>query len=460
MAIKKIWDDDVNYKSEMDKAYREGRFKDAADYEVKRNAKIDYLNETGTNTYGAEKSNDYKGWLNPTDYTTKGQYQMATKAPTWEVEETLNNRYNKALGTKGMEQFLNDGVMQEMIDYIAQNKGGYNDILHSRPTHESKNDAKIDEMYDKIMNREAFSYNAESDPLYQQYAEMYRREGDRAMRNTLAEVAMGAGGMNSYAITAAQQANDYYNQKLADKIPELYQLAYSMYLDEGNRMRDDLGLLIDMENNDYNRYLNDLGQWNNDLNFAYGRERDEYLKGIDERDWNYQLERDAITDALAEKSNAQNWVEFLLSRNVTPSQQDLDAAGLTPEQYEQWKNWYYNQNFTTGGSGGGRSGGSSKSGSKNLIDKKVEGGDDNFSLSNMAKSIGGVLGSLATGVKNLVGSSSDDYTMTNTHDDNSNWIVVSGIGRVSYEELYNMVNNGTVKEYVDEENKTITYRKA
>lgn len=460
MAIKKIWDDDVNYKSEMDKAYREGRFKDAADYEVKRNAKIDYLNETGTNIYGAEKSNDYHGWLDNNDYSTKGQYQMATNAPTWEVEETLNNHYNKALGTKGMEQYLNDDVTKQMMDYIAKNKGGYNDVLHSRPTYESKNDAKIDEMYDKIMNREAFSYNAESDPLYQQYAEMYRREGDRAMRDTLAEVAMGAGGMNSYAITAAQQANDYYNQKLADKIPELYQLAYSMYLDEGNRMRDDLGLLIDMENNDYNRYLNDLGQWNNDLNFAYGIERDEYSKGLDERDWNYQLDRAAKEDARQDKADAREWVEFLISNHATPSQQELDAAEITPEQYEQLKNWYYTQNFTTGGSSGGRSGGSSKSGSEKLIDKKVEDDGNGFKLSDIPQSIGGAVSGIANGVKNLFGVSSDDYTMTNTHDDNSNWVAVAGIGRVSYEELYNMVINGMVKEYKDEENKTITYRKA
>lgn len=363
MANKKIWEDNYDYMASMNKKDALGDFKGAAEDEVKRNAKIDYLNETGTNTGNWQKTYDYQGWLEDTDYSAQGLHQIDTKAPTWVVKESLNNHYNKASGTKGMEQYLNNDATKAMIDYIAQNEGGYNDILHSRPTHESKNDAKIDEMYDKIMNREAFSYNAESDPLYQQYAEMYRREGDRAMRNTLAEVAMGAGGMNSYAITAAQQANDYYNQKLADKIPELYQLAYSMYLDEGNRMRDDLGLLIDMENNDYNRYLNDLGQWNNDLSFAYGREQDALADEWKRKTWDYQIDSDAKDDTRQDKADAREWVEFLISRNVTPSQQDLDAAGLTPEQYEQLKNWYYNQNFTTGGRKGGR-----KSGSNNNDD--------------------------------------------------------------------------------------------
>lgn len=354
MAVKKKWEDGVDYQAKINDAVKNGKYSEAAEYEVQRNAKIDDLNMSGANQYGAEKTNLYSGWLDNNDYTANWQYLKDTKAPTWEVESNLNNRYNKALGTKGMEQYLDDNVMKEMKDYIAQNKGGYNDILHSRPTYESKNNAKIDEMYDKIMSREAFSYDAESDPLYQQYADIYRREGDRAMRDTLAEVAIGAGGMNSYAITAAQQANDYYNQKLADKIPELYQLAYSMYLDEGNRMRDDLGLLIDMENNDYNRYLSDLGQWNNDLNFAYGREQDALADEWKRKTWDYQIDSDAKDDARQDKADAREWVEFLISNHATPSQQELDAAGLTPEQYEQLKNWYYNQNFTTGGRKGGR----------------------------------------------------------------------------------------------------------
>lgn len=398
MAVKK-WKDD--YTSEILKSVEKGDYKNAALNEVERNEKIDYLNETGTNTGNWEKTYDYQGWLDNNNYSTKGQYQMATNAPTWEVEETLNNHYNKAYGTKGMEQYLNDDVAKAMIDYIAQNKGRYNDVLHSRPTYESKNDAKIDEMYDKIMNREAFSYNAESDPLYQQYAEMYRREGDRAMRDTLAEVAMGAGGMNSYAITAAQQANDYYNQKLADKIPELYQLAYSMYLDEGNRMRDDLGLLIDMENNDYNRYLSNLGQWNNDRNFAYGREQDEYSKGIDEREWKYQLDRDTKEDARQDKADALEWVEFLISNHATPSQQELDAAGITPEQYNEMKNWIYSQNFTTGGSGGGRSGGSNKGNTKksDTVNKVTESNNGLGSLLGIGESFKGAASSVFDAIK-------------------------------------------------------------
>lgn len=52
----------------------------------------------------------------------------------------------------------------------------------------------------------------------------------------------------------------------------------------------------------------------------------------------------------------------------------------------------------------------------------------------------------------------DDYTITNGHADD--WVAVAGFGRLSYQELEKMVDNGTVKEVVDKENKTISYRKA
>lgn len=346
MAIKKIWEDGKDYTASRNQKAAVGDFRGAAEDELMHNAKVDYLNETGTNTGNWQKTYDYQGWLNDTDYSAQGLHQIETKAPTWVVEESLNNHYNKASGTKGMEQYLNNDATKAMIDYIAKNKGGYNDILHSRPTYKSKNDAKIDEMYDKIMNREAFSYNAETDPLYQQYAEMYRREGDRAMRDTLAEVAMGAGGMNSYAITAAQQANDYYNQKLADKIPELYQLAYSMYLDEGNRMRDDLGLLIDMENNDYNRYLNDLGQWNNDLSFAYGREQDALADEWKRKTWDYQIDSDAKDDTRQDKADAWSLIEFYITHTGTPSDEELQAVGLDRSRYNEMRNYYYQRLYS------------------------------------------------------------------------------------------------------------------
>lgn len=83
---------------------------------------------------------------------------------------------------------------------------------------------------DLVENRKPFEYDYASDPAYQAYKEMYTREGDRVMRDVMGEYAANTGGyINSAGITAGAQANNYYMQQLADKIPQLYESAYGRY---------------------------------------------------------------------------------------------------------------------------------------------------------------------------------------------------------------------------------------
>lgn len=96
-----------------------------------------------------------------------------------------------------------------------------------------------------------FSYNLESDPVWQAYKKQYTREGQRATQDALGITAASTGGIpSSYATAAATQAGDYYAAQMTDKVPELYQQAY-------------------------NRYLNELSQWNADRSFGYGQYIDE-----------------------------------------------------------------------------------------------------------------------------------------------------------------------------------------
>lgn len=215
-----------------------------------------------------------------------------------------------------------------------------NFTFEDAPTYTDNYSGKITDMMGQIENRDPFSYDAAADPLYQQYQTQYNREGNRAMNDTLAAAAANAGGMNSYAMTAAQQANDYWNAQLTDKIPELQQLAYEMYLQdfdqdvdqlnlyrslgetEYNRWRDsmsdwradrseaygkyldnidmqvrDLGLLQDMDQTQYNRYRDTMDDWRDDRNFAYGQYRDEVGDYQWQTDFDYGVIRDAIGDS-------------------------------------------------------------------------------------------------------------------------------------------------------------------
>lgn len=93
----------------------------------------------------------------------------------------------------------------------------------------------------KIESQEPFSYAPETDPTYQQYRDTYTRMGEKARDDTIGVLrSRGGGQVSSYAAIAAQQAEEAYMQELADKVPELRQLAYQMWLDEGDRARSDL----------------------------------------------------------------------------------------------------------------------------------------------------------------------------------------------------------------------------
>ena len=201
------------------------------------------------------------------------------------------------------------------------------------PTYTGKYDAQIDSLLSQILNRDKFSYDVETDPLYQQYAAMYNREGNRAMNDTLASAAANAGGMNSYALTAAQQANNYYAAQLSDRIPELYQLAYDMYLSDIDNQVRDLGLLQNMDDTQYSRYRDTMSDWRDDRNFAYNQYRDDmsdyqwgqnfdYNAAADQRDYDYNT-------SYTEKEDAYNKAMTWLSQGKMPDSATLAAAGIS-----------------------------------------------------------------------------------------------------------------------------------
>lgn len=162
---------------------------------------------------------------------------------------------------------------------------------YSYPGFFSRYDPQIQALYEAILNRQPFSYDAESDPLYGQYRQSYTRGGQRAMQDTLGQMALRTGGLaSSYAESAAQQTYDNYMAALADKIPELQQLAYQRYQDELSGQRADLSMLMGLDDVDYNR-------WSGDRSFDYNAYRD----GVADDQWAqsfaYQQQRDAASDS-------------------------------------------------------------------------------------------------------------------------------------------------------------------
>ena len=189
----------------------------------------------------------------------------------------------------------------------GRGNGGGGFSYEAAPTYTSRYQNQIDDLTRQILNREAFSYNPEKDPTYQQYKESYTRSGERAMQDTLGQVSARTGGLaSSYAGSAAQQTYDNYMGALADKIPELKQLAYSMYQDEGNTQRANLEMLVALEQGDYAKYADLLAQYNTDRSFDYGVHRDNISDERYNNEWNYSVGRDQIADKRYEDETAYN----------------------------------------------------------------------------------------------------------------------------------------------------------
>lgn len=208
-------------------------------------------------------------------------------------------------------------------------------------------------------NRDPFSYDFNSDALYNQYKDQYIQQGRMAMMDTMGQAAAMTGGYgNSYAQTVGQQAYNQQLNQLNEIMPELYDRAYSRYNQEGQDLLNMYGLYQGLSEQDYAKYMGDVENYYRELDAArtyandlytqeYGEWRDKTQLGFDEWSANTQLAFDkwatetgidfdtyqALQDQIfrsdeAEKDRAFTESENQKSREFSASeaQKDRDAA--------------------------------------------------------------------------------------------------------------------------------------
>ena len=159
----------------------------------------------------------------------------------------------------------------------------------------------INDTLNKILNREEFKYDVNGDALYQQYKDNYTQQGKMAMMDTMGQAAAFTGGYgNSYASTVGNQAYQAHLQQLNDVVPELYQLAYQKYQDEGNALNQQLAMYQDLDAREYskdmdaiNRHYNDLAMMQDEADKIYDRA---YTDWSNDLNFRHQLDRERIED--------------------------------------------------------------------------------------------------------------------------------------------------------------------
>lgn len=172
-------------------------------------------------------------------------------------------------------------------------------------------DQQLKDIYDKIMNREKFSYDLAGDPLWQQYKDQYTQQGRMAMMDTMGQAANLTGGYgNSYSQAVGQQQYNAYMQQLAAVMPELYDRARDAYDAEGNRMLQKYQLTGDLAADDYSKYQDAYNRWltersyaQDNANTAYDRGYNQWLQELTQRNKDREFEESVrqYNESLAEQ---------------------------------------------------------------------------------------------------------------------------------------------------------------
>jgi hypothetical protein len=200
---------------------------------------------------------------------------------------------------------------------------GYGDFQYAKQ-------GDLSGIMDKILNRQEFKYDLNGDALYKQYADKYITQGKMAMQDTMGRAAALTGGYgNSYAASVGNQAYQQSLQQLNDVVPELYQMAYDRYAQEGQDLLNQYSLLSADKNAEYgmwgdkrnqliaerdyaanaanDAYARDYGEFNDAYNrdfsrywqetqFGYGQDRDAAADAQWRESFDYGKQRDEVAD--------------------------------------------------------------------------------------------------------------------------------------------------------------------
>lgn len=212
--------------------------------------------------------------------------------------------------------------------------------VDSKGKYSYANQAHLDSLINKILNRPAFSYDFNSDAIYQQYRDKYIKQGQMAMADTMGQAAAMTGGYgNSYATSAGYQAYQASLENLNDIIPELYAMALERYNMEGQALKDQYAALADDRNTDY-------GMWADDYNRLLSQL--EYYTGVADTNWNrdYGAYRDEVGDTqwqadyllrVAADKRAQE--EWDAKKTTTPKEPEEPKEPKEPEDEYTKKTW-------------------------------------------------------------------------------------------------------------------------
>ena len=276
--------------------------------------------------------------------------------------QTLGSLYGATTGTTGGTTAAEKTPAQQQsapAKYDPNSDDAYLTALStlqaaekSAPTYANSYQGQLEDLYDKIVNRDKFTYDLNGDMLYQQYKDQYIAGGQLAMKDAMGQAAALTGGYgSSYGQMVGQQQYDAYLQQLNDVVPELYGMALDQYNAEGDAMLQQYSMLGDMADDEYAKYQDSYSQWLTERDYAKGQLDTAYDRGLN--DWNTQYNVQA--------DSRENLLYLITASGYKPTDAELASAGMTRAQADSLLAKYNLENGvatgTTGGTTGGTKGG-------------------------------------------------------------------------------------------------------
>lgn len=239
----------------------------------------------------------------------------------------------------------NMGILQGLVN------NGFNTSDAGKPSFDYTYDSEMRALIDQILNSNLADWK--QGDQYAALRDQYAANGEMGMNDLLGQVSSRTGGLaSSYAASVA-------NQEYNDWMSKLEQAAQEMYQQERSDQLNNLGVLDDVYNREYGEYTDQLNQWNNDRNFAYQQEQDALSNAWKQKEWDYSMSQDEYNRLAQQADNLAAYGDF----------SGYKALGYTDSQINKMRQAYQIAQAAKAKSGSsGRSGssGGKKSGDSGM----------------------------------------------------------------------------------------------
>jgi len=242
---------------------------------------------------------------------TDGQRALAEQSAKPYNSTTKQSGYSGSY-LSGIGAFAPSSAYTQAMEYTNQ-------LLSQLSSGRTSYTDRVNEMMDKINSRESFSYDPDTDPLFQQYLQNSMESGRKAMNDTIGQASALTGGYgSSYATAAANGAYNNYVQDAYNNLDDYYRTALEAYEAEGQDLYNKLGMYQTADATEYDRLATAYSANLANADSMYNKEYSNYWDTA-----NYNL-------SVAKHNADQDYKNYTSqqSKDYT-SQQSKDSSGIT-----------------------------------------------------------------------------------------------------------------------------------